>query len=108
MKLINLIVLAIFSVVSASVLADGLAADTSFWQYLLAAWSELGLVSKVVGVLWALVPIASLIVSLTPTPKDDAVFGKYVYPLLEKMALVFFKAKDKASVSMFSTGKRKS
>lgn len=66
-----------------------------FIGYLVAAWSELGLAGKVVGVLWVLVPVFSLIVSLTKTPKDDKWWGKYVYPALELLALNFLKSKQK-------------
>jgi len=40
------------------------------------------------------ISIASLIISLTPTPQDDKVWAK-VYKYLEVLALAIGKAKDK-------------
>jgi hypothetical protein len=59
-----------------------------------------GIVSFIMGI-WNLlmiipivISIASLIISLTPTPKDDKVWAK-VYKYLEVLALAIGKAKDK-------------
>ncbi len=81
--------------VSAIVLGAEASAENSieFVGYLFGAWQSLGAVGRVVGVLWALVPVFSLIVSLTPTPRDDQLWSP-VYKLLEKLALIFFKAKQ--------------
>jgi len=66
-----------------------------FIGYLYSAWGELGITGKLVGTLWALVPVFSLIVSLTPTPRDDGIWGRWLYPIIEKLAMQFFKAKQK-------------
>jgi|TARA_Y100000389_G_scaffold83392_1_gene79941 hypothetical protein len=59
-----------------------------------------GIISFIMGI-WNLlmiipivISIASLIISLTPTPKDDKVWAK-VYKYLEVLALAIGKAKDK-------------
>lgn len=75
--------------------ATDVAATINFFGYLQAAWVELSLLGKVIGVLWVLVPLFSLIVSLTPTPRDNLFFGKYIYPLIELLAMNFFKVKQK-------------
>lgn len=98
MKLIYtlLAVVAGFFVSALTVAAEaGPEAGIDFIGYLVAAWSELGLAGKVVGVLWALAPVFALVVSLTPTPRDDGWWGKYIYPALEALSLHFFKAKQK-------------
>ena len=41
-----------------------------------------------------MVPVFSVIVSLTDTPADDNLWGKYVYPIIEKLAIVTFKTKQ--------------
>jgi len=40
------------------------------------------------------VTISSAICAVTPTPKDDAFLGKYVYPVIELVALNIGKAKE--------------
>ncbi len=45
------------------------------------------------GIVTAVVTLASLIASLTPTPKDDTVVGK-LYKLLDLLALNVGKAKE--------------
>jgi hypothetical protein len=59
-----------------------------------------GIISFIMGI-WNLlmiipivISIASLIISLTPTPQDDKVWAK-VYKYLEVLALAIGKAKDK-------------
>ena len=59
-----------------------------------------GIISFIMGI-WNLlmiipivISIASIIISLTPTPKDDKVWAK-VYKYLEVLALAIGKAKDK-------------
>lgn len=47
----------------------------------------------VFGVILGAHGLASAIVALTPTPKDDEIVGK-VYKVIEKVALVVGKAKD--------------
>lgn len=59
--------------------------------------SAMGVYGQVVGLLITVgVPLASAIVNYTETPKDDKIYGKYVYPLIEFLALVRNKAKQKA------------
>ncbi len=96
MRLI-LTTLAVMASFFASAIALGAEAGAEhsieFVGYLIDAWQSLGTIGRIVGVLWALVPVFSLIVSLTPTPKDDQIWSA-VYRLVEKLALVFFKAKQ--------------
>tara|TARA_R110002020_G_scaffold20390_4_gene69878 strand:- start:1171 stop:1335 length:165 start_codon:yes stop_codon:yes gene_type:complete len=40
------------------------------------------------------VAISSAVCAATPTPKDDAFMGKYIYPLIELVALNIGKAKQ--------------
>lgn len=42
------------------------------------------------------IAVASAICAMTPTPKDDEFMGKYVYPVIEMVALNIGKAKEKA------------
>ncbi len=49
-------------------------------------------------VTWLLSPVFSLIVSITPTPKDDTAWA-YIYKWLEMNAFNFWRAKDKPSKS---------
>lgn len=58
-------------------------------------WDTFPLALKVVGVLIVLHPVFSTIVALTPTPKDDTVYAKFYKMVIEPMALVVFRAKDK-------------
>lgn len=51
-------------------------------------------------VTWLLSPLFSLIVSLTPTPKDDTAWA-FIYKWLEMNAFNFWRAKDKPSKSDF-------
>jgi len=41
-----------------------------------------------------IVTIASAVTAATPTPKDDAFMGKWVYPIIEYMSLTIGKAKQ--------------
>ena len=41
------------------------------------------------------VTISSAICAVTPTPKDNEFMGKYIYPVIEMVALNIGKAKDK-------------
>ena len=43
----------------------------------------------------SLVTIASIISSQTNSPKDDAFLSKYIYPTMEKIALLTEQAKQK-------------
>lgn len=69
--------------------------DFEFITWLTESWSQLPTPLAIVGVLWVLVPVFSLIVALTPTPRDDAWWGKYIYPALEWLSLNFLKSKQK-------------
>jgi|TARA_R100000808_G_scaffold8556_1_gene24203 hypothetical protein len=40
------------------------------------------------------VAISSAVCAATPTPKDDAFMGKYIYPIIELIALNIGKAKQ--------------
>jgi len=42
------------------------------------------------------VAVSSAICAATPTPKDDLFMGKYVYPVIEILALNVGRAKEKA------------
>lgn len=42
------------------------------------------------------VAVSSAICAATPTPKDEYVMGKYIYPVIEILALNFGRAKEKA------------
>tara|TARA_Y100000114_G_C11660990_1_gene279023 strand:+ start:357 stop:521 length:165 start_codon:yes stop_codon:yes gene_type:complete len=52
------------------------------------------LIVNIVGIVTAIVTIASLIAASTPTPKDDVWIGK-LYKLIDLLALNIGKAKDK-------------
>ena len=51
------------------------------------------LITQLVGVITGVVCAASIICSLTPTPKDDALIGR-LYKILEIAALNVGKAKE--------------
>ena len=40
------------------------------------------------------VTISSAICAVTPTPKDNEFMGKYIYPVIEMVALIIGKAKE--------------
>ena len=46
-----------------------------------------------------IVTIASAVTAATPTPKDDAFMGKWVYPITEYMSLTIGKAKQQPGES---------
>jgi len=52
------------------------------------------------------VTISSAICAVTPTPKDDEFMGKYIYPVLETIALNIGKAKDGATTNPVKFVKR--
>tara|TARA_B100000497_G_scaffold110570_1_gene130073 strand:- start:494 stop:700 length:207 start_codon:yes stop_codon:yes gene_type:complete len=60
---------------------------SSIISFIMGIWNLLMIIPIVIS-------IASLIISLTPTPKDDKVWAK-VYKYLEVLALAIGKAKDK-------------
>ena len=47
----------------------------------------------IISVLTAIVTAASAIAALTPTPADDSFIGKYIYPVVNWLALNVGKAK---------------
>ena len=49
---------------------------------------------ELIGWITIIVTVASIVVAVTPTPKDDALIGK-AYKWLEGLALNVWKAKDK-------------
>ena len=53
----------------------------------------MGMIGELVGIITGVVCAASIICSITPTPKDDAVIGK-LYKILEIAALNIGKAKE--------------
>ena len=84
-----------FAFISVSANAGDLAEGVTFLGILVETWALLPLYAQIIGVLWLLVPVFSLIVSLTDTPMDDNLWGKWIYPILEKLAVVTFKTKQK-------------
>ena len=53
----------------------------------------MGMIGELVGIITGVVCAASIICSITPTPKDDALIGK-LYKILEIAALNVGKAKE--------------
>jgi len=53
----------------------------------------MGMIGELVGIIKGVVCAASIIRSITPTPKDDALIGK-LYKILEIAALNIGKAKE--------------
>tara|TARA_R110002033_G_scaffold170862_2_gene214566 strand:+ start:7472 stop:7906 length:435 start_codon:yes stop_codon:yes gene_type:complete len=84
-----------FVFISVSANAADLAEGVTFFGILVETWAMLPLYAQIIGVLWLLVPVFSVVVSLTDTPMDDNLWGKWIYPILEKLAMVSFKAKQK-------------
>ena len=83
-----------FSFMSLTACASELAEGVTFFGILVETWALLPLYAQIIGVLWLMVPVFSVIVSLTDTPADDNLWGKYVYPIIEKLAIVTFKTKQ--------------
>ena len=52
------------------------------------------------------VTISSAICAVTPTPKDNEFMGKYIYPVIEMVALNIGKAKDGAVTNPIKFVKR--
>ena len=84
-----------FVFISVSANAADLAEGVTFFSVLVETWAMLPLYAQIIGVLWLLVPVFSVIVSMTDTPYDDNLWGKWIYPILEKLAIVTFKTKQK-------------
>ena len=53
----------------------------------------MGMIGELVGIITGVVCAASIICSITPTPKDDELIGK-LYKILEIAALNIGKAKE--------------
>jgi len=52
------------------------------------------------------VTVSSAICAVTPTPKDNEFMGKYIYPILETIALNIGKAKEGSTVTPIKFVKR--
>ena len=52
------------------------------------------------------VTISSAICAVTPTPKDNEFMGKYIYPVIEMVALNIGKAKEAATTNPIKFVKR--
>jgi hypothetical protein len=63
---------------------------------LVGAWETLGVAGKIIGVAVVAHPVASAITALTPTPHDDKILGKLYKYILEPLALVVYRAKDRS------------
>lgn len=66
-------------------------------QLILSLWNELGWFGKALAALLALHPVASVIVAVTDTPKDDKLYGKFYRLILMPVALNVGKAFDKGA-----------
>ena len=60
---------------------------SGFVEFIMGIWNILMIIPIIIT-------IASIVVSLTPTPKDDKIWAK-LYKYLEILALAIGKAKDK-------------
>jgi len=49
---------------------------------------------EIINIVCAVSVVASAVCAATPTPKDDEIYAKYVYPVIEALALNFGKAKQ--------------
>lgn len=94
-RVLMLATLAGFCLMSLTASAGELAEGITFFAVLTETWVLLPWYAQVIGVLWLLVPVFSFIVSATDTPTDDNLWGKWIYPVIEKLALVVFKSKEK-------------
>tara|TARA_R110002012_G_scaffold66878_1_gene174632 strand:+ start:1598 stop:1762 length:165 start_codon:yes stop_codon:yes gene_type:complete len=54
----------------------------------------MGMIGEWIGIITSIVCLASIVCALTPTPKDDAMMGKF-YKVIELLALNIGKAKQK-------------
>jgi len=54
----------------------------------------MGIIGEWIGIITGIVCLASMICALTPTPKDDAMIGKF-YRCIELLALNIGRSKDK-------------
>lgn len=94
-RIVMLATFAGFCLMSLTASAAELAEGITFFSVLTETWALLPWYAQVIGVLWLLVPVFSFIVAATDTPKDDNLWGKWIYPIIEKLALVVFKSKEK-------------
>ena len=74
--------------------AEAAVIDTDAAAMVVGLWSVLNPVEKALAVLFLLSPVASLIVSLTPTPNDNRIVGK-LYKVIDYLAMNFLFAKQK-------------
>lgn len=73
---------------------EGISAGMQFFTLLYDSWAMLPIYMQIIGALWLLVPVFSFIVSATDTPADDKLWGKWIYPVIEKLAFMAFKSKQ--------------
>lgn len=73
---------------------EGISAGLQFFTLLYDSWAILPIYMQIIGALWLLVPVFSFIVSATDTPADDKLWGKWIYPVIEKLAFMAFKSKQ--------------
>lgn len=98
MKLLTVLLALVLSVLAIPAFAEEAlptAVNIDFMTMVIGLWSALNAFERVIAALYLLVPLFSLIVSMTPTPRDNLFFGKYIYPLIELLAINFFKVKQK-------------
>lgn len=76
--------------------AEAAVIDTDAAAMVVGLWSVLNPVEKALAVVWLLSPVASLIVSITPTPNDNRIVGK-LYKVVDYLAMNFLFAKQKAN-----------
>mgnify|MGYP003132823923 FL=1 len=74
--------------------AEAAVIDTDAMTMIVGLWSVLNPVEKALAVVWLLSPVASLIVSITPTPNDNRIVGK-LYKVVDYLAMNFLFAKQK-------------
>lgn len=73
---------------------EGISAGMQFFTLLYDSWAMLPIYMQIIGALWLFVPVFSFIVSATDTPADDKLWGKWIYPVIEKLAFMAFKSKQ--------------
>lgn len=96
MKLLTVLIALVLSVLAIPAFAEEVlptAVNIDFMTMVIGLWSALNAFERVIAALYLLVPVFSIIVSLTPTPRDNLLLGK-AYKLLELFALQVFRAKQ--------------
>ena len=66
----------------------------------------MGFISDLIIYASLFVTISSAICAVTPTPRDNEFMGKYIYPVIEMVALNIGKAKDGATTNPIRFVKR--